>query len=63
MAWEMKWKANTKIDGRSSFQLQASRPGSQERALVNLEPPMCCIDVHCSYGLTRTEKSPGPTPA
>ena len=33
---------------------------SQEYALVKLEPPMCWIDVHCSWDLTRTEKSLDP---
>ena len=59
----MKPQANTKIDGRSSFKASSFKPQdriSQERAPVNPEPPMYWIDVHCSWDLTRTEKSLDP---
>lgn len=42
------------MGGQASVQDRISRDG----AIVNLEPPMCWTDVHCSHDLTRTEKSP-----
>jgi len=60
--WRGRWGAEQplKTDGRSSFELQPQVRVSQERALVNLEPPISWIDVHCSDVLTRTERNLDP---
>jgi len=56
MAWEMKRKANTKIDGRSSFPASSFKTGFCRNALLSTWNLLCWIDVHCSYGSTRTER-------
>jgi len=56
-----------RCSGRRTLELMGGRASSfnlhdrvsQERALVNLEPPMCWIDVHCSYGLDENREISG----